>query len=169
MSFYVGDTAIAGVYVGDTAASKIYIGDTLAWPNGLTFSDDFNRSDNTNLGANWTEYSTAVNGLDITSNELRCFGSGSFGWARWNTTCATDNQFCEATLGSIVNGEVVCGVRLDQTDGYPCAGGWINAAGNWQIRTYNSSGTSTSQASGFTFVSGVTGDVIRFEAVGNVY
>lgn len=65
---------------------------------GAYFTDNFNRTDNTSLGANWTE---TGGDLGIASNMLAVQGtSNSRRAAIYNTPTATPYQFVEFTMGT---------------------------------------------------------------------
>lgn len=64
---------------------------------GVSFSDDFNRADSTNLGANWSE---VAGDAGINSNQLR-FSTGSFTdiWVIWvGQDCSTITQYGKITM-----------------------------------------------------------------------
>lgn len=68
-----------------------------------TFTDDFNRSDNTSLGSNWTEF---TGNLDIVSNVLKTTGlGGTYVWAEslYNTPTSSEDQYCQFVFNNSVS------------------------------------------------------------------
>lgn len=78
-------------------------------PSGQAFSDDFNRSDSTDLGANWTE---EISNFSIVSNELRVADGG----IRWNTATDDVDQYCSVEYRAFSNdGWFGCAFRFNAT------------------------------------------------------
>ena len=75
-----------------------------------TFSDDFNRANSSNIGANWTEYNGGL--LSIVSNELK--SNANTQSAIWNTSFSADDMYAQVvlrnTLVDINNGTNTRGV-----------------------------------------------------------
>ena len=65
----------------------------------VSFFDDFNRADSTNLGPNWTEF--GIGDMSISSNALvgtANFSFGGMGAIYTGKQCSTINQYCKVTL-----------------------------------------------------------------------
>lgn len=62
-----------------------------------TISDDFNRADSSNLGANWTE---VTNDLQIVSNQVRAVNNAQFSFARYNTPLSSADHYAQIDLTS---------------------------------------------------------------------
>lgn len=69
---------------------------------GSSFSDDFNRADSTNLGANWTE---TASDAQIVSNTLRCAALDAVVEARTTVDLATNDN--EAEVVTVALGDIV--------------------------------------------------------------
>lgn len=62
-------------------------------------TDDFNRANNTDLGANWDSYSS-FNSLDVNSNAARAGAvGGDDTMESWNADSFANDQFFESTIG----------------------------------------------------------------------
>lgn len=66
-------------------------------------SDDFNRANSADLGANWTQVPGADN-LEIVSNVVRCSASNSHALEYWNADTPSDDQWSEIEGVSIPSG-----------------------------------------------------------------
>ncbi|MGQ0600518.1 MAG: hypothetical protein ACT4QE_02335 [Anaerolineales bacterium] len=119
-------------------------------PSGCPTSDDFNRADSTNLGANWTERS---GDLAIVSNTLRNAGTATDNIA---TICSTYGNVLVSSQVQIASGSgsVSVGARLGgYSGGIPSQGYTAEIVSNgtvylYRVDTWQLLGTST--ISGFS-------------------
>jgi hypothetical protein len=134
---------------------------------GTSYTDDFNRANNTSLGANWTE---TGGDLGIISNQLAVQGTTANRRAAiWNTQTVTPYQSVEFTIGSAPNGTAVAGavLRCNAAMSEMVIMGTYN--GGWNLgRITGINGTYTAIGSGTVTLT--TGDVIRCQVdENNVY
>lgn len=130
------------------------------------YADDFNRANNSSIGANWTEGQGTVTtntGLAITSNALTCTTPAS--GARWNTALDSDDHYAQITMGGASDMIYYLAVRAEN-DGRPAVM-MYTSGGSWIIYTVDNAGTTTSRASGTHSQS--YSSVLRFTAIGNTY
>lgn len=133
-----------------------------------TLSDNFNRSDNTNISTgapfSWTEGS---GDWSISSNRLRRgTGTGGQDWARADSDLASDDNYCESELYWSDDNDsmgVVCRMSASAFTGYVFF--WRPSTTSWYLFKVEA-GTFTALAD-----SGVSthtsGDVIKVEANGS--
>ncbi|MEV6555854.1 hypothetical protein AB0M22_09070 [Nocardia sp. NPDC051756] len=134
---------------------------------GAYFTDDFNRANNTSLGANWTE---TGGDLGIISNQLAVQGTtASRRAAIYNSQTVTPYQSVEFTVGSAPNGTAVAGavLRCNAAMTEMVLFGVYN--GGWQLgRITGINGTYTAIGSGTVTVS--SGNTARVQVdENNVY
>jgi hypothetical protein len=126
--------------------------------NLANYTDDFNRANNTSLGANWTE---TGGDLGIISNQLAVQGTtASRRAAIWNTQTVTPYQSVQFTVGSAPNGTAVAGavLRCNSAMTEMFIMGVYN--GGWNLgRITGINGTYTAVGSGTVTIA--TNDVIR--------
>lgn len=126
-------------------------------------TDDFNRADSTNLGANWNEVSPATE-FSISSNEL-LLGTNTGRQAMWTTSLASDDMFVEFTVranSGDYHAVLAAGNTTLTTAGYYVIGK-INADGKIYIQEAPSAVCCTVRAQTASSQGVVTGDVIRAE------
>lgn len=93
-----------------------------------SFSDDFNRADSSNLGANWVEVS---GDWSIVSNQLSPGAAGGTIVLRAATVMAGNNNYAEVTIAATaaVSHGVWCRGNSDITSGYL----WRNDGTSWDL------------------------------------
>ncbi|MGW4090022.1 hypothetical protein [Nocardia sp. NPDC004750] len=128
------------------------------YSTGVTYTDDFNRANNTSLGANWTE---TGGDLGIISNQLAVQGTTANRRAAiYNSQTNTPYQSVEFTVGSAPNGTAVAGsvLRCNAAMTEMFILGTYN--GGWNLgRITGINGTYTAVGSGTVTIA--NGDVIR--------
>ena len=65
-----------------------------------SFSDDFTRADNLDLGANWDDGYAGLASCKIASNKVTAQADGESCVETWNATSFTNDQWAEITLGN---------------------------------------------------------------------
>jgi hypothetical protein len=124
-----------------------------------TFTDDFNRSDSSNLGANWVEVS---GDWSIISNQLSSGNSGGTIILRAATAMATSDNSAQVTIaatGAVSHG-VWCRGNSTFTQGYL----WRNDGTSWNL--FSNVGGSFTSIGSFAGAA-VAGDVAKIQAVGS--
>jgi hypothetical protein len=123
-----------------------------------SFTDDFNRADSTNLGANWVEVS---GDWSIVSNQLSPGAAGGTIVLRAAGAMATNDNSAQATIAAtaVASQGVWCRGNASITQGYL----WRNNGTQWDLFSvvggaFTSIGTYTAAA--------VAGDVAKVQAVG---
>lgn len=93
-----------------------------------SFSDDFNRADSSNLGANWVEVS---GDWSIVSNQLSPGSAGGTILLRAATAMATNNNYAQATIAATTAAShgVWCRGNSNLTSGYL----WRNDGTSWDL------------------------------------
>lgn len=184
MSLYLGSSAITGVYLGSTAVSKVYLGSTEVWapaPSGAHYTDNFNRSNNASLGANWTSYDNSGLGTQfrVLSNTaaVSATGIGTYGFdqvlSEYNTALTTNNHKVSVTIGATKPFAVVLYLRSNSSayvatsciDGNPWSISGISGATGYE-ESSASTDLSSSTAGNESFAAS---DVLSFEASGSTY
>lgn len=128
---------------------------------GVLATDDFNRADTLNIGANWTDV-PGEGDFEIVSNEARPFANSDSGNLYTAITWPAD-QWSEVEIGSVVGNTLTagCGVScrgsISVRTHYRCVG---NANGYRLIRRVSGAGTQLSAAATPTFA---TGDRLKLE------
>lgn len=124
-----------------------------------TFSDDFNRTDSTDLGAGWVEVS---GDWSIVSNQLSPGAAGGTILVRAATAMATSDNFAQVTIASTTSASQGLWCRGDSTlnSGYA----WRNNGSNWSLFSvvagaFTNIGTYSAAA--------VAGDVAKVQAQGS--
>jgi hypothetical protein len=124
-----------------------------------TFSDDFNRTDSTDLGAGWVEVS---GDWSIVSNQLSPGAAGGTILVRAATAMATSDNFAQVTIASTTSASqgLWCRGNSDLTSGYA----WRNNGSNWSLFSvvagaFTNIGTYSAAA--------VAGDVAKVQAQGS--
>ncbi|MGY2019416.1 hypothetical protein [Nocardia gipuzkoensis] len=130
------------------------------YSTGATYTDDFNRANNTSLGSSWTE---TGGDLGIISNQLAVQGTtASRRAAIYNSQTNTPYQSVEFTIGSAPNGTAVAGavLRCNAAMTEMVIMGTYN--GGWNLgRITGINGTYTAIGSGTVTIA--NGDVIRVQ------
>jgi hypothetical protein len=124
-----------------------------------TFTDDFNRADSTNLGANWVEVS---GDWSIISNQLSSGSAGGVVILRAATAMATNDNSAQITIaatGAVSHG-VWCRGNTNITQGYL----WRNDGTSWNL--FSVVGGSFTSIGSFAGAA-VAGDVAKIQAVGS--
>lgn len=88
------------------AASEEWVAQTISIPPALPttytkFSDDFNRTDTTDLSADWDSGYTSQTNAQIVSNAVRTGTLGSSGVESVNSVTVTDDQWASAVIKTI--------------------------------------------------------------------
>ena len=125
-----------------------------------SFSDDFNRADSTDLGANWVEVSTTD--WAIVSNRLSPGAAGGTIVVRAATAMASSDHYAQVTIAATTSASQGVWYRVDSTlnSGYL----WRNNGSSWNLFKVVS-GTFTSIGS--FAAAAVSGDVAKVQAVGS--
>lgn len=124
-----------------------------------SFSDDFNRADSTDLGANWVEVSGE---WSIVSNQLSPGSAGGTIILRAATAMATSDNFAQITIAATAAASqgVWCRGNSNITNGYL----WRNSGSSWDL--FAVVGGSFSMIATYA-VAAAPGDVARVQAVGS--
>lgn len=124
-----------------------------------SFSDDFNRSDSTDLGAGWVEVS---GDWSIVSNQLSPGAAGGTIILRAATAMATNDNFAQITITATTTASqgVWCRANSNISQGYL----WRNNGSTWDLfsvvgGSFTNIGTYSAAA--------VPGDVAKIQAVGS--
>jgi hypothetical protein len=147
-------------------------------PSGVvkaSYSDDFNRADTSTLGANWTNRVTAGGQFKIVSNTAQPTAKDAWALSSYVSTMNTNDVKATCTVGTV--GAVGSFAYLNlyiRSNASNQIWGWAYNGSQWRIHsatgTYTAStGTSTQRAISGGTLNYVAGDVITFEATGNVY
>lgn len=134
----------------------------LAGSGGQTLTDNFNRADNADLGANWTP---VTDQLQIIGNTVQLF-SGNDATERYSAVTWTANQSSEAkiTAAAATSAGVGYGVSVRcASAANTCYRLVINGDGEWELGRVVA-GAFTSMASGTTSYS--AGAVLKLSAIG---
>lgn len=125
-----------------------------------TFTDDFNRADSSNLGANWVEVS---GDWSIISNQLSAGAAGGTIVLRAATAMASNDNYAQVTIAATTSASqgVWCRGNSDLTSGYL----WRNNGTNWTLFKVVG-GTFTSIGSAFV-AAAAPGDIAKVQAVGS--
>lgn len=124
-------------------------------------SDNFNRADSASLGSPWVD-NAAQSGCRITSNTARGGGGGSFTSAYYGGAASSADQFSEATIAVLANGDNAVAVRHHTSnDQYYMV--YNQGSGGINIFLRNGSYTNLGSVGGTIAV----GDVIRAEISGS--
>lgn len=83
-------------------------------------TDNFNRADAVDLGANWTVTDIGSGGPGITSNQVVASPSGGVQGAHYSAITFANDQYSRATITALVGGTVSVTVRV--TPGVPYTG-----------------------------------------------
>jgi hypothetical protein len=124
-----------------------------------TFTDDFNRADSTNLGANWVEVS---GDWSIISNQLSSGSAGGTIILRAAGAMATNDNSAQVTIaatGAVSHG-VWCRGNSTFTSGYL----WRNDGTSWNL--FSNVGGSFTSIGSFAGAA-VAGDAAKVQAVGS--
>lgn len=135
----------------------------LAAGGGQTVTDNFNRADNSDLGASWTP---VTDQLQIVGNAVQLF-SGNDATERYSAVTWTANQSSEAkiTAAATTSAGVGYGVSVRcSAAANTCYRVVINGDGEWEIGRVVA-GAFTSMASGTTAYS--AGAVLKLSAIGS--
>jgi len=124
-----------------------------------TFTDDFNRADSTNLGANWVEVS---GDWSIISNQLSSGSAGGTIILRAAGAMATNDNSAQVTIAvtASVSHGVWCRGNSNITSGYL----WRNDGSSWNL--FSVVGGSFTSIGSFAGAA-VAGDVAKVQAVGS--
>lgn len=126
----------------------------------LPATDNFNRADSANLGANWTEQGS---GLAIISNAAGGNVNGAYQFDYWNADVFPNDQYSQAVIGTL-NGELLLTVRAQNVVAFDLYALLIQADGDSYIFRWDDAlPTLVSSLGNFSFSST---DVIKFTAVG---
>ena len=71
-----------------------------ATANAASISDDFNRADNLDLGANWDAGYSGLQDCQIVNQRVRAQATADVCTETWNANSFIDNQWAEITLGN---------------------------------------------------------------------
>ncbi|MCQ9178725.1 hypothetical protein KMT30_06705, partial [Streptomyces sp. IBSBF 2953] len=125
-----------------------------------TFTDDFNRSDGTSLGASWVEVS---GDWSIASNQLSPGAAGGTIILRAAGAMATSDHYAQVTIAATaaVSHGVWCRGNSTISQGYL----WRNDGSNWSL--FSVVGGSFSSIGSYA-VAAVAGDVAKIQAVGSL-
>lgn len=123
-----------------------------------TITDDFNRADSTNLGANWVEVS---GDWSIISNQLSSGNAGGTIAIRTTTAMATNDNSAQVTIAATaaVSHGVFCRGNTGFTQGYL----WRNDGTSWNL--FSNVGGSFTSIGSFAGAA-AAGDVAKVQAVG---
>lgn len=123
-----------------------------------SITDDFNRADSTNLGANWVEVS---GDWSIVSNQLSSGSAGGTIILRAATAMATNDHSAQVTIAATaaVSHGVWCRGTSTLTSGYL----WRNDGSSWNL--FSVVGGSFTSIGSFAGAA-VAGDVAKVQAVG---
>lgn len=147
--------------------------------SGAHYTDNFNRSNNASLGANWTSYDPAGLGvqLGISSNRAAFPASLPAGFglsvAAFNTALESNNFKVSVTVGPVLPNSISFQVRsnggIDYVSG-ACTNGdlWTISYDIGDSAPYVGDGATPAADSG-SAASFASGDVLSFEASGNAY
>ena len=126
-----------------------------------SFSDDFNRADSTDLGANWVEVSTTD--WAIVSNRLSPGAAGGTIVVRAATAMASSDHYAQVTIAATTSASQGVWCRGDSTlaNGYL----WRNNGSNWTLFKVVA-GSFTAIGSAFV-AAAAPGDVAKIQAVGS--
>ena len=124
-----------------------------------TFTDDFNRADSTNLGANWVEVS---GDWSIISNQLSSGSAGGTIILRAATAMATNDNSAQVKISATaaVSHGVWCRGNTNITSGYL----WRNDGTSWNL--FSVVGGSFTSIGSFAGAA-AAGDVAKVQAVGS--
>lgn len=124
-----------------------------------SFTDDFNRSDSTNLGANWVEVS---GDWSIISNQLSPGAAGGTIILRAAGAMATDSNYAQVTIAAtgVASQGVWCRGNSNITSGYL----WRNNGTSWDL--FSVIGGSFTVIGTYT-AAAAPGDVAKVQAVGS--
>lgn len=124
-----------------------------------TFTDDFNRSDSTNLGANWVE---VTGDWSIVSNQLSSGSAGGTIILRAAGAMATSDNFAQITIAATaaVSHGVWCRGSTSLSSGYL----WRNDGTSWNL--FSVVGGSFTSIGSYA-AAAVAGDVAKVQAVGS--
>lgn len=124
-----------------------------------TFTDDFNRADSTNLGANWVEVS---GDWSIVSNQLSSGSAGGTILLRAAGAMASNDNSAQVTIAATaaVSHGVWCRGTATLTSGYL----WRNDGTSWNL--FSVVGGSFTSIGSFAGAA-VAGDVAKVQAVGS--
>lgn len=146
---------------------------TVDVPVGVHYSDNFNRANNSTLGASWTSYNLGFGELRILSNTAAVPASGAAVLSEYGSALTTDNHKASVKVAATKPDAVTLILRSDGTDmvlaGLADGSAWTISTITGNSSPYSFSGTNTERA-----VSGSTqtlsaSDVLSFEASGAVY
>lgn len=132
------------------------------------FSDDFNRADNTDLGANWDAGYTALTNLQIVGNEVRTGTVNTDAWETVNAFSPVSGQFAQATIVTAGNGVnslasiILRGTAPATITGYEFRASFNAAAAKSSVRRWVG-GVSTTLEIVNTGTNWADGDVLRAE------
>jgi hypothetical protein len=124
-----------------------------------TFTDDFNRADSTNLGANWVEVS---GDWSIISNQLSSGSAGGTIILRAAGTMATNDHSAQVTIAATaaVSHGIWCRGNSNITSGYL----WRNDGTSWNL--FSVVGGSFTSIGSYA-AAAVAGDIAKVQAVGS--
>jgi hypothetical protein len=125
----------------------------------VTFSDDFNRPNSTNLGAGWVEVS---GDWSIVDNRLSPGAAGGTIILRVATAMASSDNYAQATLAAVATASmgVWCRGNANISTGYL----WRNSGSSWDL--FSVVGGSFTLIGTYA-VGAAPGDVARVQAVGS--
>lgn len=177
MPAYLGATALSAPALGATQLKAITKGGTLVWPILKTIADNFDRSDSTGLGSNWTQYgNTGAVGTGVVSNTARSRIQTTDGTYycrnRYNADKAnTDDQYVKcsiAAVNSAASGRVSSIGLRGYNDGDLSGGAVVlYFENNTAYIGTVISGTSTNRSGTLSAVA--AGDAFELRAVGRVF
>lgn len=134
----------------------------IAFPASAQVNDDFNRGDDTSLGANWTD---AINGMQVASNVAIDEVDAAYNVSYWSANVFSNDQYAEATIAAATAVYPGVVVRFSNTGGGQGYGFFVDpgtssyfvqrfAAGIYVADVFSGSASFT------------VGDVIRLEVSG---
>lgn len=133
-------------------------------------TDDFNRTNSSSLGANWTE---TTGNLEISSNKIQVVSGNEFGEnkAKWTADCGSVDMYSQVAIhfnaggGGYGNISIIVRANGSNGDHYRCEINqttldvkWIRISGGGYTSLYASAGNAISWSSGATHTWKVTAD-----------
>ena len=141
------------------------------------FSDTFDRTDSTDLGANWDSGYTGLNNLQIVGNAIRSTVANQDSVESMNAAALTANQYARAKLPVVLTGNVENAAFLclrfaappTNTKYSAVAYGGLNPGNHGRIQLLRHvNGTFGQIANEFTTFDWAAGDVFEFRVVGSL-